>query len=375
MNPTGPMNPPSLSSLVPMIVGVVVVGGVMILAMRWSRRWRQGVRSEHQRRSTKPSTWIVALLVTMFGLLCWMSSAEPLEDGASREVPGWVGVAAGLIVLALLILGIVSVYRYWRTPRERPVDARSPPPVWVLAFVGYGVFLGWKTSGDKQTGSSGVSPWFVVLPILAFVLIVAFKSRGDRAIRRALKRANQGDVAGAIANLRAVVNRQEGRSTDSSPEDDNPGAAPRGSQAVNIRLAQRLNMLGVLEGMRFDWSAAFDWYRAAERVGGAALRPVLLGNQGVVLVKLGRMSEGAPLLRQALEYAGERDAALCCLCRISLATALIDRQEMTEAGVVLDQAEADWRRLKGQPARVRKEWRNEIDSLRDRLASSLIGSG
>ena len=374
MNPTGPINPPSLLSLVPMIVGVVVVGGVMILAMRGSRR-RYGERSEHQRRTTSTSTWIVALLVTMFGLLCWMSTGERLEDGASREVPGWVGVAAGLIVLALLILGIVSVYRYWRTTRERPVETRSPTPVRTLVVVGYGLFLGWKIAEARRPGSPAVSPWFVVLPVLACALFVAIRIRRDRAIRRSLKQAKRGDVAGAIANLRAIVNRQEGKSTDSTPGDDNPWAAPRGSVAVNPLLSQRLNMLGVLEGMRSDWSAAFDWYRAAERVGGPALRPLLIGNQGVALVKLGRMSEGAPLLRQALAQAGEQDAALCCLCRINLATALIDRREVNEAGRILDQAEADWRRLKGQPVPVRQEWRNEIDSLRDRLASGLTGQG
>ena len=374
MNPPGPINPPGLSHLVTMIVGVVVVGGLMIVAMRGSRR-RDRERSEHQGGLTRNFYWIAALLAITVGLISWMSSGERRVDDAPREISGWVGVAAGLIVISLLCLGVWSVWLWWRTPRERPVVTRPPMPITLWVAAGYGLFLGWKIAEAKRAGSPGVSPWLVVLPVVVGVLLLTIKIQGDRAIRRALKRANRGDVAGAIADLHAVVNRQEGRSTDPTSGADNPWAAPRGSEAVNTLLAQRLNMLGVLEGMRTDWSAAFDWYRAAERVGGAALRPVLLGNQGAVLVKLGRTSEGAPLLLQALAQAGERDAALCCLCRISLATALIDRQEANEAGKVLDQAEADWRRLKGQPARVRQEWRNELDSLQAKLASDPPGPG
>jgi predicted Zn-dependent protease len=135
--------------------------------------------------------------------------------------------------------------------------------------------------------------------------LVAFQFfRGfDRGVRRAEKRAQAGDLDGAIEDLREQI------------EDKGPTQA-------------RANALGLLLMRREHWAEAAASFRKAEEIG--EFKGVCLANLGLALLKGGKPAEALPVLQDAA-HTGPQVPAMTCVVGLHTALALAELSSWDEA--------------------------------------------
>jgi tetratricopeptide (TPR) repeat protein len=173
----------------------------------------------------------------------------------------------------------------------------------------------------------------VVIPLLVAVVWVRWR----RSVTfRSFKKAEAGDVEGAIVDLREEI-AERGASVD------------------------RLNSLGVFLVSAQKYQEAYQALVEAERLGSRT--SLLLSNQGIALRKLGRAEEARAVLAEACALEPKNVLAGCNHCFV-----LADLGKAEEASAELRRVEQVARTSRAFLPSVRRGWDQAIEECRTRLA-------
>jgi tetratricopeptide (TPR) repeat protein len=185
---------------------------------------------------------------------------------------------------------------------------------------------------------------WVALPIVAvFIGVVALLAvqwfrNFDPGVRRAEKRASEGDLDGAIAELREQIEE-------------------KGSTQI------RVNALGILLMRRERWDEAAAMFRKGEQLGESS-KGICRANLGLALLKSGKAAEAIPVLQEAARI-GPQGPPLNCIINLHLSLALADLNRWEEA-------EERFRAAEGAARSLRKSQRDvlteELERCRQKLA-------
>jgi hypothetical protein len=213
----------------------------------------------------------------------------------------------------VLIGGFALIFWQFVPKHEGPKPPPAPVPwIWVLAPVGV-VVAG-------------------MLAMLALPLLRNF----DPGVLRAEKRAREGDLDGAIADLREQI------------EEKGPKQ-------------HRVNALGILLMRRERWDEAASMFRKAEEIG--EFKGVCRANLGLALLKGGRPAEALPVLEDAARI-GPQVPAMTCLVSLHIALALAELNRWDEADEQFRRAEDAARALRKAQRAALKE---ELEQCRQKL--------
>jgi tetratricopeptide (TPR) repeat protein len=161
--------------------------------------------------------------------------------------------------------------------------------------------------------------WVVIIVILSKVAWQILRNF-DRGVRRAQKLAQQGDVDGAIADLREQIE-------DKAPTQN------------------RVNTLGTFLLKRERWDEAALLFRKAEQIG-KANRGVCRANLGFALLIGGKPAEAIPVLEEAARI-GPQVLPMTCIIPLHISLALADLKRWDEAEEQFRRAEDAFRGLRG----------------------------
>jgi tetratricopeptide (TPR) repeat protein len=194
--------------------------------------------------------------------------------------------------------------------RKASQQPAIPPWLWVLLIGGLYLIL-WQFV--PKTGRPNPRPVFtsqtwvlltvgaVVVCLLAFAF--QFFRLFDPGVRRANKRAQEGDLDGAIADLREQI------------EDKGPTQT-------------RVNVLGLILLRCERWAEAAALFRKAEEIG--KLKGVCRANLGLALLKGGKPDEALPVLEEAA-HVGPQVPVMRCIIGLHSALALAELGRWDEA--------------------------------------------
>jgi hypothetical protein len=214
----------------------------------------------------------------------------PVRPVAS--VPMWVTIVPALVIIAL-------VYVFLRRARRNDPSAAGTGArawIWILLVIGvavgtYSVQRGGPGRAPQNFGSGlevfVLVPFLVLLLGVALILVVWLKNR-DPVTDRALKRAQEGDVDGAIRDLLEVTE-------------------------IKGVTANRANALGCLYLEKTQYQEALERFAEAERLGYNSL--VCRANRAVALRKGGRTEEAIALYAELSQEKPDEPviAAMYCL--------------------------------------------------------------
>lgn len=256
-------------------------------------------------------------------------------------------LGAALFAIALLIVKLNDVIKQrGERKREHRTKGRSVPSssswLWyvLIGVVALITFLIRPTGKVGPQAPSGASPWAlfiapaVLLGLFAVCLLISWLRHRDPIIARALKRADGGDVDGAIGELRGGIETR--------------GAKPN-----------RLNALGCLYLQKDAPQDALGWFLEAEDRGGR--RPVFQVNRAVALRKLGRLEESAAILGDVCSRVEKEPAFACLYCHV-----LADLGRRDEASDQLRRAE-ELIKVRMNPASIQRGREAAVQECRDRL--------
>jgi tetratricopeptide (TPR) repeat protein len=183
--------------------------------------------------------------------------------------------------------------------------------------------------------------FFFVCVLAAFA--VQWLRSLDHGVRRAEKRAREGDLAGAISDLREQI------------EELGPTAL-------------RVNTLGILLLRAELCDEAAAMFRKPEQIGGLN-KGLCRANLGLALLKSGKPEAAIPVLQEA-ERTSPRIPAPVCVVSLNTALALVELNRLDEAYEQLRRAEETARRLrKTQRSALKDEFercRQKIDEAHQR---------
>ena len=161
-----------------------------------------------------------------------------------------------------------------------------------------------KRAGPNPPPAMTSRTWLLLSVLAVVVWILAFAIRFfsifDPGVRRANKRAQAGDLDGAIEDLREQL------------EDKGPTQV-------------RANALGLLLLQRERWAEAAALFRKATELGGGS-KAVCQANLGLALLKGGNPAEALPVLQEALRIVPQTPVMTCLISlHTCLALAELDR--------------------------------------------------
>jgi tetratricopeptide (TPR) repeat protein len=195
--------------------------------------------------------------------------------------------------------------------RQAPQQAPTPPWLWLL-LVGAFALVFWQfvpKNGRPNPRPVFASQTWVLLFVgavvvwLLVVVAVQFFRNFDPGVRRANKRALEGDLDGAIQDLREQI------------EDKGPTQT-------------RANALGLLLMRCERWAEAAAVFRKAEEIG--KFKGVCRANLGLALLKGGKPDEALPVLEEAARV-GPQVPAMRCIIGLHSALALAELSRWDEA--------------------------------------------
>jgi predicted Zn-dependent protease len=217
----------------------------------------------------------------------------------------------------LLIAGFGLIF--WQYVPKRA--GRNPPPAPVHAP------LIWVTI---------LLPVLVVIGLVALIAVQWLRNF-DPGVRRAEQRAREGDLDGAIAELREQIEE-------------------KGSTQL------RVNALGILLMRRERWNEAAAMFRKAEQMGESS-QGICRANLGLALLKGGKPSEAIPVLQEAARI-GPQGPPMKCIISLHMSLALADLNRWDEADEQFRAAEAAARGLRKSQRDVLEE---ELERCRQKL--------
>ena len=195
------------------------------------------------------------------------------RESQGPHTPAWLWL--------VLIGGFALIF--WQYVPNRPGPKPAPSPtswIWLVVFV--------------------ATPIVIILAAVALQLLRNF----DPGVRRAEKRAAEGDVDGAIADLREQIEEK-------GPKQN------------------RINALGILLMRRESWDEAAAMFRKAEEIG-EINKGVCRANLGLALFKGGKPAEAIAVLEEAARI-GPQAPALNCVVNLHIALALAELRRWDEA--------------------------------------------
>ena len=255
----------------------------------------------------------------------------------------------------------------------RPPGLDGPEPgrvaAWVATLGAAVVALDLALRGD---GSA-----FLDAPLLVFAACLLLAAAGligagrlvarYGLVGRVERRADRGDLDGAIAQLRAALDRgaiAPGPAADTF----DPWAPPAPGGLADPGRAARFDLLGTLHARRGDWPAALAAYRRAGGAGGGAPAHRVRGAEARVM--LGRVAEGLPLALGAIAAVPAHDDLGRYALNLALGRTLIAAGHPAEAAGVLDAADAALARALAVRVADRARLAAEVASARARLADA-----
>ena len=257
---------------------------------------------------------------------------QPGSVGLPIRLVAWVATAyAVFVILALLIA------------RDHRALLDLPFLTVGVVLIGAPILLAWLAQLDAQFG----------------------------LLARVARRADRGDLDGAIAQLRAVVDRRPAPAAPAAPAPFDPADpyAPPASAATGVgdrRWLARLNLLGILHARRGDWPAALDCFERADRAGGG--EPIYSLNRGEALIMLGQAAEGLHVATVAIDRVPAVDPLKRHQLNLSLARTLLDAGHRAAAVDAIEAAAAALRRAPVLRAARRAALHAEVEAVRGRLA-------
>jgi tetratricopeptide (TPR) repeat protein len=196
---------------------------------------------------------------------------------------------------------------------NRQASQRTPTPAWLwLALIPGAALIFWQyvPRRDRPATRPAQTSWlWVIAPFLASIFavlaLVAFQflRSFDWGVRRAQKRAQAGDIDGAIEDLREQI------------EDKGPTQT-------------RVNALGILLLNRERWAEAAALFRKGEEIG--EFKGACKANLGLALLKGGNPAEALPVLEEAA-HVSARFPVMICLIGLNTALALAELNRWDEA--------------------------------------------
>jgi hypothetical protein len=272
-----------------------------------------------------------------------------------------VVVAAILgIVLILGVLGLVRLFSFlaYHAPRvtarvrlpERmcaPVSAKVAAVFWVVFLTGVGATLYFARRSPHDVPPpeplASMTPvhrvavaWLIVTSVGAALARWQYR-RGQ--IHRAMKRAESGDVDGAISDLRREISAR-GR----SPE--------------------RLQALARILVLKGNWIDARKLLLEAEDVSGDLL--AYRGDMAVVLRNLGRTADALAVIEPLVNSPAATLESVCISCGL-----LIDLRRVDEARDRVAKAEAMFKKITSRSPSDARELRPVLDGYRELLEKKL----
>jgi tetratricopeptide (TPR) repeat protein len=222
--------------------------------------------------------------------------------------------------------------------RQATEGPRTPAWVWLLVLGGFALTF-WqfvpKRAGQKPPPAPAPLPliWlsiFVGVIVIGILALLAWQwlRHRDPGVRRAEKRASEGDLDGVIADLREHIEEKGPTQT-------------------------RVNALGILLMRRERWDEAAEMFRLGEQIG-EFNKGVCRANLGLALLKGGKPAEAIPILQDAARM-GPQAPPLTCIINLHMSMALAELNRW-------DEAEEQFRRAEGAAGDLRKAQR---DLLKD----------
>ena len=221
---------------------------------------------------------------------------------------------------------------------NRQASQKPPTPPWVrVLFISGLALIFWQfvpKNGRQKSRPVFTSQTWVLLTVCAvFICLLAFAFQFfrlfDPGVRRANKRAEEGDLDGAIADLREQI-------------DD------KGPTQI------RVNALGILLLRCERWAEAAALFRKAEEIG--KLKGVCRANLGLALLKSGKPDVALPVLEEAARV-GPQIPVMRCIIGLHSALALVELSRWEEADEQFRVAEEVARGLrKAEHAALDKEF-------------------
>jgi tetratricopeptide (TPR) repeat protein len=231
--------------------------------------------------------------------------------------------------------------------RQTTEGPATPAWLWLLLIAGFGLifwrFVPKRAGPNRPPAPVSLPPFWasivvgvVGIGILALLAWQWLRSL-DPAVRRAEKRANEGDLDGAIAELREHIEE-------------------KGPTQI------RLNALGILLMRREQWDEAATVFRDAEQIG-EGNKGICRANLGLALLKSGKPAEAIPVLQDAARI-GPQVSPLTCIVNLHMCLALAELNRWDEAEEQFRGAEGAARGLRKAQSDVLKE---EFERCRQKL--------
>jgi hypothetical protein len=238
--------------------------------------------------------------------------------------------------------------------RQTTEGPRTPAWLWLLLIAGFGLIF-WRFVPNNAGPNRPPAPQPLYPPIWASicVAVVGFSVLAlvawqwlrslDPGVRRAEKRANEGDLDGAIADLREHIEEKGPTQT-------------------------RLNALGTLLMRRDQWDEAAALFRKGEQMG-ELHKGICRANLGLALLKGGKPTEAISVLQDAARF-GPQISALNCIVNLHMCLALAELNRWDEALEQFRGAEAAARGLRKGQSDVLNE---ELSRCRQKLEEHFRG--
>ena len=234
-----------------------------------------------------------------------------------------------------------------KTRSVRLASQGPPTPAWLwLVLLGGFALIFWQFS-PKRPGPKpppAPSPWiwllvFVGISVICFLATAIWKLRFnlDWGVQRAEKRAREGDLDGAITDLREQIEEK--------------GATQH-----------RVNALGIFLMRQERWDEAAAMFRKGDELG-EFNKDVCRANLGLALLKGGKPAEAIPVLEDAARI-GPQVPSLKCIVSLHMALALAELNRW-------DEAEEHFRRAEDAARGLRKSHsaalEQELEQCRQKL--------
>lgn len=263
-----------------------------------------------------PTNILVPLIILVCAVaIAWLNDFTKPKRAKAKVVGGsrdqkWNSMHPGLWLLLCFTFALM----FWLMAPRQPGPPRPPPQNSNTAYLCLALFLG-------------------CVLIIVVTIVRATLRDYDRAVARAYRRAAEGDVDGAIIDLRRVIDEK--------------------GMSVN-----RSNGLGVLLTQQQKWDEALAAFQEGDRFGGEK-DAINRWHIGLALGRLGRGEEARPYLRKAAEL-GSNNIIVCCqVCRM-----LMELGYRDDAQEVFGRVEESLKNTVHVTSSLRKRTESEVDECR-----------